>query len=461
MNRIKKICLLLFFASFLTYSLGSGAKVVKVGQNMVNRGEVVRGSCWDFIDRVYVRAGYPRKLRKTIFKHPKNTGPYASQDMIQPGDWLYYLNRSYNNIEHSGIFVRWVNKAKRIAMMISYRGQNRSEPGRMAEYKLSHVYNIMRPNVYKKNGYLKSPNSVADNSLSILRMKAERKASKAGSKVLRIGRQMVAQKTIVSGTSQNYLNVLFARAGYLTNKRQVILNGQKDRGPYAQKSQIQKGDWLCFINYSYNRVAHCGVFVRWLSQAKRLGEILSYAGENRRVPGRYRDYDLSSVYHITRATERNVVSSQPKITPKSPKKLPPQVIVPRAKPVTALNHGERVLQEGRAMLKNKVMIVGSSPDYIKAVFARAGYPSSKRYTMLMGRKDIGPYASSGQIQPGDWLCFINHSYNNVEHCGIFVSWVNQSSLIGKVLSYAGENRKVLARFRNYNLAHVYKLIRAI
>lgn len=47
-------------------------------------------------------------------------------------------------------------------------------------------------------------------------------------------------------------------------------------------------------------IEHSGIFVCWEDYDRRLGVILSYAGQQRQAPGRYRTYDLSSVYTITR-----------------------------------------------------------------------------------------------------------------------------------------------------------------
>jgi hypothetical protein len=124
----------------------SGKKVLSIGRTMVyDEKKIVKGSCWDYIHEVYNRAGYPIADRKTVFKSKKK-GPYADIDMIQPGDWLYYINHSYHGVEHSGIFVYWKDKKNKIGVTLSYGGQNRNEPGRYKEYDLRSVYNIMRPN---------------------------------------------------------------------------------------------------------------------------------------------------------------------------------------------------------------------------------------------------------------------------------------------------------------------------
>ncbi len=58
---------------------------------------------------------------------------------------VYYLNHSYANIEHSAIFVDWLNRHQKNALMLSYAGQNRRTPAQLLPYDLSHVYRIERP----------------------------------------------------------------------------------------------------------------------------------------------------------------------------------------------------------------------------------------------------------------------------------------------------------------------------
>lgn len=126
-------------------SIGS-QKVLQIGRKMaLETQEIVKGSCWDFIDTVYNRAGFPNKDRRYILKGKYKRGPYAKPNDLQAGDWMYYINHSYKNIQHSGIFVGWTNKAKRKALVLSYPGQNKKKPGRYREYDLSHVYTIIRP----------------------------------------------------------------------------------------------------------------------------------------------------------------------------------------------------------------------------------------------------------------------------------------------------------------------------
>jgi hypothetical protein len=122
-----------------------GRKVLETGRDMtVKRREILPGSCWDYIHAVYNRAGFPERKRTQVAKMPKK-GPYLPGDVLQPGDWLYYRNLSYGNIEHSAIFVEWINPRDKVALMLSYPGQSRKEPARYRPYDLSAVYTVTRP----------------------------------------------------------------------------------------------------------------------------------------------------------------------------------------------------------------------------------------------------------------------------------------------------------------------------
>lgn len=103
---------------------------------------IVRGSCWDYINEVFRRAGYAAR-RETVFKS-KETGPYATLFDIAPGDWLYHVNYSYGTV-HSGIFVYWEDEERMIGTTLSYGGEHRNAPGRYRTYDLSGVYQVIRP----------------------------------------------------------------------------------------------------------------------------------------------------------------------------------------------------------------------------------------------------------------------------------------------------------------------------
>ncbi len=159
MNKIFKIFFILFFIfscstskisnlSEIVYraensaSFG-GRKIIETSNAMITNQEIILGGCWDYINAVYNRAGYPANLRDTIYKS-KLHGPYTNADQIIPGDWLYFVNHSYFDTEHSGIFLAWINKDKKEAVMISYEGEKRKRPATFKKYTLTNIYNIIR-----------------------------------------------------------------------------------------------------------------------------------------------------------------------------------------------------------------------------------------------------------------------------------------------------------------------------
>ena len=120
----------------------NGLKVLQVGREIaiINK-EIITGSCWDFVNYVYKKSG----AEKTSIFRSKKGGPYAKPEMVKPGDWIYHINYSYKNIEHSAIFVCWKDIEKRIAVTLSYAGGNRKLPGKYGTYNLKGIYSIQRP----------------------------------------------------------------------------------------------------------------------------------------------------------------------------------------------------------------------------------------------------------------------------------------------------------------------------
>ncbi|WP_019673521.1 hypothetical protein [Psychrobacter lutiphocae] len=113
-----------------------------VRQMTLDHKEIINGSCWDYLNAAFMRAGV---TRDTVFKGEYPYGPFVDTNEIQPGDWLYYVNHSYNDVEHSGLFVGWLDRQANQALILSYAGENRQEPARYKVYDVSHTYNIMRP----------------------------------------------------------------------------------------------------------------------------------------------------------------------------------------------------------------------------------------------------------------------------------------------------------------------------
>lgn len=121
-----------------------GGRVLRVAQSMLEDGTVVRGSCFDWVDAVFHRVGgHWHDAFHSSIAH----GPYAQTADLQPGDWVMFINESYGGDEahtHSAIFVGWAEEATHTAIMMSYAGGHRDEPGRYGTYDLSHAYRIVR-----------------------------------------------------------------------------------------------------------------------------------------------------------------------------------------------------------------------------------------------------------------------------------------------------------------------------
>ncbi len=121
-----------------------GRAILTTSRKMIEVKEVVVGSCWDYINTVYNRADFPDSRRKMILKSKKK-GPFANVESIEPGDWLYYINHSFSRVEHSGVFVEWVNRDKKKAVVMSYQGGKNKSPATYKIYDLKNVYTIIRP----------------------------------------------------------------------------------------------------------------------------------------------------------------------------------------------------------------------------------------------------------------------------------------------------------------------------
>lgn len=132
-------------------------------------------------------------------------------------------------------------------------------------------------------------------------IQAEQQTSGAAQNILREARKMVLfERTIIQGGCWDYLDAVWTRAGVSRNARQVVFKGHKN-GQFAATHTLRAGDWLYHINYSHHNMEHSGMFIGWVDPVNNLGLTLSYAGSHRAEPARYRVYDLSGVYQITRA----------------------------------------------------------------------------------------------------------------------------------------------------------------
>ncbi|KHD07055.1 hypothetical protein PN36_14810 [Candidatus Thiomargarita nelsonii] len=120
-----------------------GKKILVTGRQMIENKVILPGGCWDYIHEIYNRAGYPNlpTKREDVFKSV-STGPYANINLFRLGDFLYFINHSYKNFEHSAIFIDWLDNKQ--ALMLSYAGENRHQPARYFPYDLSSVFRVIR-----------------------------------------------------------------------------------------------------------------------------------------------------------------------------------------------------------------------------------------------------------------------------------------------------------------------------
>ncbi|MDX9721549.1 MAG: hypothetical protein RBU37_12440, partial [Myxococcota bacterium] len=71
-------------------------------------------------------------------------GPYAQLSLIQPGDWLYIVNKPKTLGTHSLIFVAWEDRDQGLAQVINYVGGRKRKPGDYRSSDISRVFEIRR-----------------------------------------------------------------------------------------------------------------------------------------------------------------------------------------------------------------------------------------------------------------------------------------------------------------------------
>ncbi len=121
-----------------------GQRVLRSAQSMFDAGTVVRGSCYDWVEAVFRNAG---GTWHDAFRGRIESGPYAATSELRPGDWVLFVNGDYGDARthtHSAIFISWADESQRAAVMMSYPGGRRDEPGRFGSYTLDRVYRIQR-----------------------------------------------------------------------------------------------------------------------------------------------------------------------------------------------------------------------------------------------------------------------------------------------------------------------------
>lgn len=114
--------------------------------------------------------------------------------------------------------------------------------------------------------------------------------------MLATARTLIDDEVVIRGSCYTWLSATYRQAG---GPFSTVFSGDR-RGRYASAEQLRPGDWIHFINHSYGNVTHSAIFIGWTDRASSTALTASYPGQNREAPGRYRDYELTSVYRIDR-----------------------------------------------------------------------------------------------------------------------------------------------------------------
>ena len=121
----------------------TGGRVLAMAIRMIEQETVIVGACWDYVNAVFTRAGFPAAKRVTIYQATER-GPFAAPALLEHGDWIYFVNHTFGDVGHSAIFVDWIDAGEQRALTVEYVGGNRHLPGRYAEYDIAECYGVFR-----------------------------------------------------------------------------------------------------------------------------------------------------------------------------------------------------------------------------------------------------------------------------------------------------------------------------
>jgi hypothetical protein len=124
----------------------------------------------------------------------------------------------------------------------------------------------------------------------------------AGARVLATALVMMRNRTVVVGGCWDYVNKAYTDAGFTADKRLAVYK-QGEKGPFIEPTLIRPGDWLMFVNFTFSNVGHSAIFVEWIDFDKRSALTIEYVGQNRAMPGQYREYDITKCYAVFRGKE--------------------------------------------------------------------------------------------------------------------------------------------------------------
>jgi hypothetical protein len=123
-----------------------------------------------------------------------------------------------------------------------------------------------------------------------------------GGKVLARAVEMVEKEAYVVGACWDFINEIYNRAGF-NRARRTNVYLKPETGLFADPGLIRPGDWVMYRNLPYGEIGHSALFVEWIDFDKRSALTIEYVGRNRRIPGRYREADLTKTWGIIRGRE--------------------------------------------------------------------------------------------------------------------------------------------------------------
>jgi hypothetical protein len=123
-----------------------------------------------------------------------------------------------------------------------------------------------------------------------------------GAKILSVAVSMVDKKTLVLGACWDFINAVYTKAGFTAKKRLTVYR-QPETGPFADPAILKPGDWVMYRNLPYGEIGHSALFVEWIDFDKRSALTIEYVGGKRKIPGRYREADLTKIWGVTRGKE--------------------------------------------------------------------------------------------------------------------------------------------------------------
>ena len=145
----------------IDYTLKSKAEIAKLSTPekiiyaltlAIDKYKTSAAHCWDWVDKVYQSVGCGRQvIYKNVNYEGHDCGDIHASDalvnQITPGDHIFYnnKNKSDKHGNHSVIFIRWLDKANKIAEVASYNARNDNQHIHKANLNKKPVTYIAKP----------------------------------------------------------------------------------------------------------------------------------------------------------------------------------------------------------------------------------------------------------------------------------------------------------------------------